>query len=171
MRILSALAIAIAVFLSWSSAQATQIRSSLDSNLCLSGEKSPPVMSGNSVIVAKCDATAREQQWTIAIMGSELILTADVQDQGRALCADVSGGVIADNTNVQFFGCNQSAAQIWQPGGGIVDSSTGQITGLKFQLKANPDFCMDISGGVKAPGTNVQLFKCNNTGSQYWQSN
>ena len=57
MRTISTLAIAIAVLLSWPSAEATQTKSTLNTNLCLAGDHSPPMISGNNVIVAECNNT------------------------------------------------------------------------------------------------------------------
>jgi ABC-type uncharacterized transport system ATPase subunit len=168
MRTISTLAIAIAVMLSWSSAEATQIRTLLGGDLCLASDVAAPAASGNQVIIAKCDPKSRVQDWTIQIRGGEVILLSGVQDQGRDLCIDLSGGAIKDKGKVQIYGCNQSPAQIWNPGSGVVDSAKNSAVDVTFKSSLNNDFCMEVAGGAAAAGTKVQLFKCNGTAAQTW---
>jgi chitinase len=68
-------------------------------------------------------------------------------------CVDVNAASTANNTKIQLFTCNGSAAQAWTSTGGT----------LKALGK-----CMDVAAAGTANGTKVQLFDCNGTGAQQW---
>ena len=71
-------------------------------------------------------------------------------------CMDDNGGSSADETPVQIWDCNGSAAQSWTVSG----DGTIQIFGK----------CLDIFGGSSANGAKVQLYSCNGGGNQKWQA-
>jgi glucosylceramidase len=70
-------------------------------------------------------------------------------------CVDVNGASTANNTQVQLFTCNGSAAQQWT----VAANGTLQVLGK----------CMDVAAAGTANGTKVQLFDCNGSGAQQWQ--
>jgi alpha-L-fucosidase len=71
-------------------------------------------------------------------------------------CVDDNGGSSADETPVQIWDCNGTAAQSWSiPGDGTI-----QIFGK----------CLDIFGGSSSNGAKVQLYTCNGGGNQQWQA-
>jgi hypothetical protein len=117
---------------------------------------------------------ALEQQWDIEIRGDRITLKSQTQSQGADLCADVFGGTFKAGTTVQIFGCNQVSSQIWVPGEGVVEK-VGNATSnavaavvVSFQIAADTGLCMDVSGGNSTPGTNFQVWNCNNSPGQSW---
>jgi len=70
-------------------------------------------------------------------------------------CIDVSG----DDT-----GGNGAAVQLWDCQSGAVDQHW-TYTGNTLQTLGR---CMDVTSGGTTNGTKVQLYDCNNTGSQQW---
>ncbi|MEU5366099.1 ricin-type beta-trefoil lectin domain protein [Streptomyces sp. NPDC005925] len=72
-------------------------------------------------------------------------------------CLDVAGGSSANNTAVQLYDCNSSAAQQW----------TVQADGSVQSLGK----CLDVTDGSTADGAKVQLYDCNGSGAQRWSYN
>lgn len=72
-------------------------------------------------------------------------------------CLDVAGGSAANNTAVQLYDCNGTAAQQW----------TVQADGSVQALGK----CLDVTDGSTADGAKVQLYDCNGTGAQRWSYN
>jgi hypothetical protein len=71
-------------------------------------------------------------------------------------CADVRGGSSTDETPIQIYDCNGTAAQTWtMPGDGTI-RAFGK--------------CMDVYGARTSNFTEVQLYTCNGGGNQKWQS-
>ncbi|NBE84657.1 ThuA domain-containing protein [Micromonospora rubida] len=71
-------------------------------------------------------------------------------------CLDVRNGASADGTQVQVYGCNGSAAQVWT----VTPNSTVRALGK----------CLDVSGAGTADGTRIQLWACNGSGAQSWSA-
>ncbi|WP_030664150.1 PQQ-dependent sugar dehydrogenase [Streptomyces rimosus] len=70
-------------------------------------------------------------------------------------CMDVAGANSADETQIQLYRCNGSAAQKWTlPGDGTVRAL---------------DKCLDVKGRGTADGTKIQLYRCNGTPAQEWK--
>ncbi|MFC7260550.1 ricin-type beta-trefoil lectin domain protein [Streptomyces lutosisoli] len=70
-------------------------------------------------------------------------------------CMDVAGGKDDDETQVQLYGCNNSAAQRWTlPGDGTI-RALGK--------------CLDVQGAGSDDGTKIQLYRCNDTVAQQWE--
>ncbi|WP_030664153.1 ThuA domain-containing protein [Streptomyces rimosus] len=70
-------------------------------------------------------------------------------------CMDVAGGNSADETQIQLFGCNGSAAQKWTLSGDGTVRALGK--------------CLDAKGRGTADGTKIQLYQCNGTPAQEWR--
>jgi Ricin-type beta-trefoil lectin domain len=71
-------------------------------------------------------------------------------------CIDAGDGVDNGST-IRIFTCDGTDdAQGW-----TWNSSDGTLRAL--------DKCMDVTGGVTASGTAVQLWECNGTGAQEWR--
>ncbi|AOR30537.1 glycosyl hydrolase [Streptomyces fodineus] len=69
-------------------------------------------------------------------------------------CMDVAGGKDDDETQVQLYGCNSTAAQQWTlPGDGTI-RALGK--------------CLDVRWAGTDDGTKVQLYRCNGTVAQQW---
>lgn len=97
-----------------------------------------------------------------------------IADGTYALCmdssprsvVDVSGGSMAGGANIQIYTSNNTAAQRWViqnvygPDGG----STGYVT----ITHAGTSSALDVSGGSKKSGANVQQYAENGTAAQRW---
>jgi len=71
-------------------------------------------------------------------------------------CLDVNGGSNADETRVQSWDCNGTAAQNWTVAGDGTLRAFGK--------------CLDVYGGRSDNGSAVQLYTCNGGGNQRWQA-
>ncbi|GAA2666490.1 RICIN domain-containing protein [Actinoplanes palleronii] len=69
-------------------------------------------------------------------------------------CVDVPGGVTANGTPVQMWGCHESPQQRWTIG------ADGTIRALGK--------CLDVTDQGTANGTPIQLWDCNGSGGQAW---
>jgi len=70
-------------------------------------------------------------------------------------CMDVAGSRDDDGTQVQLYGCNDTAAQQWTlPGDGTI-RALGK--------------CLDVQGAGTDDGTKIQLYHCNDTVAQQWE--
>lgn len=70
-------------------------------------------------------------------------------------CLEVAGGNSANETAVQLWDCNGSAAQRWTIGGDGTVRTLGK--------------CLDVAGGSTANGAKAQLYDCNGSGAQQWR--
>ncbi|MFE1833975.1 ricin-type beta-trefoil lectin domain protein [Streptomyces sviceus] len=70
-------------------------------------------------------------------------------------CVDIDKASSADNTAVQMYDCNGTAAQQWTVGGDGTLRALGK--------------CLDVASAGTVDGTKVQLFHCNGTAAQVWQ--
>ena len=135
------------------------------------------------VAVTATDADAAS--WTLTQTNSFTWTQSDVDafaaaqglqiaDGTYALCmdssprsvVDVSGGSMAGGANIQIYTSNNTAAQRWViqnvygPDGG----STGYVT----ITHAGTSSALDVSGGSKKSGANVQQYAENGTAAQRW---
>jgi hypothetical protein len=69
-------------------------------------------------------------------------------------CVDVQAANSANQTPIQLYTCNGTAAQQWTVG------SDGTLRALGK--------CMDVTAASSANGTHVQLYDCNGTAAQNW---
>jgi hypothetical protein len=110
-------------------------------------------------------------------------------------CLDDNGDGTANETKIQLYACNKTAAQEWSftrgtfvgPGGKCLDiQSDRQVPGTVVQLyscngttaqtwalsgsaiKSTGGLCLDARGGVNGNGTQVQIAACNGGASQQW---
>ena len=97
-----------------------------------------------------------------------------VEDGTYALCmepsprsvVDVSGGSAADGANIQIYASNNTDAQRW-----VIKNilgSDGQPTGYVTIAHAGTSMALDVSGGSKKAGANVQQYGANGTAAQRW---
>ncbi|GIH18565.1 hypothetical protein Raf01_67370 [Rugosimonospora africana] len=70
-------------------------------------------------------------------------------------CVDVAGANPANNTKVQLYTCNGTAAQQWTVGGDGTIRSLGK--------------CLDVASAGTVNGTKAQLYDCNGTAAQQWR--
>jgi alpha-L-fucosidase len=71
-------------------------------------------------------------------------------------CVDVNGNSSANETPVQLWDCNGTAAQNWT----VASDGTLRLNGK----------CMDVYGNASANGTKVQIHDCHGAGNQRWTS-
>ena len=69
-------------------------------------------------------------------------------------CVDVNGGATANDTKIQIWDCNGSAAQSWTL------ASDGSVRAVGK--------CMDVDHSGRTNGTKIHLWDCNGTGAQQW---
>ena len=94
-------------------------------------------------------------QHTITLTGSATANPTSGETVGDGgLCLDVRGGITTNNTAIQIYTCNHTAAQQIT----YTASNTVQVLGK----------CLDAANAGTANGTLVQLYDCNTSGSQTW---
>lgn len=79
---------------------------------------------------------------------------------------DVSGGSASNGANIQIYASNNTAAQRWVIKNAL--DSNGQPTGYVTIAHAGTSSVLDVTGGGKKSGTNVQQYAVNGTAAQRW---
>ena len=79
---------------------------------------------------------------------------------------DVSGGSASNGANIQIYASNNTAAQRWVIKNTL--DSNGQPTGYVTIAHAGTSSALDVTGGGKKSGTNVQQYAVNGTAAQRW---
>jgi hypothetical protein len=69
---------------------------------------------------------------------------------------DVTNGGTTSGTKVQYYTCNGTGAQVWQP------QSNGSL------LNPQSGLCLDDPGSSTTSGTQLQIYTCNGTNAQKW---
>lgn len=87
-------------------------------------------------------------------------------DSSPRSVVDVSGGSASNGANIQIYASNNTAAQRWVIKN-VLDSN-GQLTGYVTIAHAGTSAVLDVSGGSKRSGANVQQFVANGTAAQRW---
>nr|WP_236034518.1 RICIN domain-containing protein [Bifidobacterium saguinibicoloris] len=119
------------------------------------------------------------QKWIAVKNGDGTVTLRSAAVEGPVV--DVSGGSTANGANVQIFASNGTKAQRWT----FTEAKTlrtrldesaaknksvltdgGTVT---FASKANTSKVMDVSGGSRDSGANVQIFASNGTAAQKWR--
>ncbi|MBQ9022149.1 MAG: RICIN domain-containing protein, partial [Eggerthellaceae bacterium] len=81
-----------------------------------------------------------------------------IRNLNSRMMLEVQGGKAVDGANVQQAGKKASDAQLWKP--------LAVSNGVMWVSKLNDSVVIDMAGAGKAAGTNVQLYKRNNTSAQ-----
>lgn len=87
-------------------------------------------------------------------------------DSSPRSIVDVSGGSAANGANIQIYASNNTAAQRWVIKNKL--NSNGQPTGYVTISHAGTSSVLDVTGGGKRSGTNVQQYAVNGTAAQRW---
>lgn len=87
-------------------------------------------------------------------------------DSSPRSVVDVSGGSAANGANIQIYASNNTAAQRWVIKNTL--NSNGQPTGYVTISHAGTSSVLDVTGGGKKSGTNVQQYAVNGTAAQRW---
>ncbi len=71
-------------------------------------------------------------------------------------CMDVTSSGTADHTLIQWYTCNGSGAQVWNPAsdGALVNPESGK--------------CLDDPSASTTASTQLQLYTCNGSVAQRW---
>lgn len=81
-------------------------------------------------------------------------------------CLDLAQGSTTNGTAVQLWQCTGNANQQWQ-----FSKATSATTDPRYNrihLKGASGKCIDAKGAGTANGTNIQVYQCGYTESQYW---
>lgn len=87
-------------------------------------------------------------------------------DSSPRSVVDVSGGSALNGANIQIYASNNTAAQRWVIKNAL--DSNGQPTGYVTIAHAGTSSALDVTGGGKKPGNNVQQYAVNGTAAQRW---
>ena len=141
--------------------------------LCLSFEGSTAVTSQDASVWTL--AKTSRYTWTQADADSFAAASGmQIADGTYALCMsaaprrviDVSGGSSANSANIQIYATNNTNAQRWDIKN--VYGNDGQPTGYVTIARAGRASLLDVSGGNKKSGANVQQYRKNGTAAQRW---
>lgn len=95
-------------------------------------------------------------QPAIDALDADLMVTGVQIKNAAGYCLDVAGGNFVANTNVQVWGCNNTAAQRWR----FYSDGTIRTWG--------GNFCLDVAYAGTSNGTNVKIYYCNGNAAQQW---
>lgn len=87
-------------------------------------------------------------------------------DSSPRSVVDVSGGSASNGANIQIYASNNTAAQRWVIKNAL--DSNGQPTGYVTIAHAGTSSALDVTGGGKKSGNNVQQYAVNGTAAQRW---
>ena len=87
-------------------------------------------------------------------------------DSSPRSVVDVSGGSASNGANIQIYASNNTAAQRWVIKNTL--DSHGRPTGYVTIAHAGTSSALDVTGGGKTSGTNVQQYAVNGTAAQRW---
>lgn len=107
-------------------------------------------------------ADVKAQQWVARIDSNGIeFVSADDQD----LSLDVKGGNFASTSNIQVHSSNGSAAQRFRlrATSATIDNGTYFI-----RMASRAGSVLDVSGGSRSDGANVQIWQNNDSGAQKW---
>lgn len=107
-------------------------------------------------------ADVKAQQWVARIDSNGIeFVSADDQD----LSLDVKGGNFASTSNIQVHSSNGSAAQRFR----LRATSAAIDNGTYFiRMASRAGSVLDVSGGSRSDGANVQIWQNNDSGAQKW---
>lgn len=115
-------------------------------------------MDGDNVVQV---AQSRAQQWEPIINGGYYVLLAKGRDN---LALDVAGGADSNGANVGIYPMNGSAAQKFD-----IRHTDILSNGIyHIGLASDRGKVVDVAGGSRDDGANVQIFSNNDTGAQKW---
>ena len=111
------------------------------------------------------------QKWIVLKSGSQYTIASAIN---KAFVIDISGGRASDYTNVQLYKSNNTAAQrfLFTP---LNSSLRGKndtslpVGDYLIQSSVSNQYVLDVAGGSKANGANVQTYSYNGTSAQKWR--
>ena len=81
-------------------------------------------------------------------------------------CMDLTNSETTGGTNIQLYDCNHTGAQKWIIDG--IPSTMPTGSNKRILLVKDPNKCIDVKDGRTTNGTNIQVYDCPNTNSQYF---
>ncbi len=87
-------------------------------------------------------------------------------DSSPRSVVDVSGDSASNGANIQIYASNNTAAQRWVIKNAL--DSNGQPTGYVTIAHAGTSSALDVTGGGKKSGNNIQQYAVNDTAAQRW---
>ncbi len=93
---------------------------------------------------------------------------------GQGLVLDITGGYTSNGTNVELYATNGSNAQRFYFRSANSDEAAkhkGDLADGTYSFSTSLDYIkvLDVSGGSKANGANVQLYATNSSAAQSWK--
>ncbi|CAM3576682.1 ricin-type beta-trefoil lectin domain protein [Kibdelosporangium persicum] len=119
------------------------------------------VLTGNVPVTGTWPTGAQQVMAQAGIEPALRPRTGDVLALGAGKCLDVNGGSTTPGTQLQIWGCNGGAGQVW------TRTASGQLT---VYSGANTR-CMTALNNQTAPGTQVVIAQCDSGAGQQWQIN
>ncbi len=125
------------------------------------------VKNGQNIWQFKGNNTAA-QSWIISSNGNGFTLSSVLN---KNFVVDVSGGKAKNGRNVQLYKANNTAAQRWW----IIPENANPVSEKVIEegvyeilFSLNESYALDLQNGDYGNGTNIQLYKRNNTVAQRW---
>lgn len=134
------------------------------SNKYLSAKTTTP--SGRMPVVIYPSSNTCSQKWKITKNSDGTFTIASTCDEKYVL--DIDGGKTKNGTKVQLYKSNGTKAQKFT----FIEYEDATLNGQYYiRSGTNPNFVVDVSGGVFANKRNVQLYKSNKTAAQKFTIN
>jgi Ricin-type beta-trefoil lectin domain-like len=130
------------------------------SNKCLQPINGSTVR-GAEIVQEACNGGAA-QQWTkVRVSGNIFHFVNSLS----GLCLDARGRAI-NGTPVQQWPCNKISNENWEPG----EYFTDYVPPLISRVSGTRTHCLDIPGGQTIAGLAMQIYRCNGTAAQEWDT-
>ena len=92
--------------------------------------------------------------------------------ESEPVCVDIYGGLEQDGTNIHLYRANETTSQMFfihrTTAGFVIESLVFVGAGGEEGSIPRTWKCLDVTGGVAANGTNVELYTPNGTAAQRW---
>lgn len=114
---------------------------------------------GSNIQLTYCNGT-NAQKWIYDV--NNQFLRSKVN---TSKCLDLHNASTADGTNIQLYTCGGEKNQQWTISG--VTSSMREGEQLRIHFAKDPSKCLDFEHAATTNGTNIMLYNCHYTDSQY----
>ena len=113
---------------------------------------------GVAIVQVACDRANALQRWQAAYFNSTVFQMRNV---GTQLCLDARGGA-TNGTPIQQWPCNSISNEKW-------DSGPNFVT-LRSRVSNTSSHCLDVPAASLQEGVAMQLYRCNSTYAQIWDT-
>ena len=135
------------------------IRNNDGNHLCLQPEDGL-FDAGVPIVQVECDTTSLIQRWE-SINHSADHSVFQLQNLATELCLDAMGSA-TDGTPVVQWPCNSISNEQWDLGPDFVH--------LRSRVSGTTSHCLDVPWASADVGLRMQIFRCNNTTAQIWDT-